>query len=353
MVTTYQYGHDYGNTETAGVLLLNGRHHHLTVPQGTLSDLERIRSATGQGHASSVGVLQQGEYALVFRNTEFFIGTLALTQSRTSSTGKGDMNRYWNQRSLEMLLTVSGTIIPERDYRLNVVTGLPIETFNVSNRKRVKEALEGVHEFVLNGRPRIVEVKVSRVIMEGAGAIIAYGSSDPIKQGAIDIGGRTTDVFASDGQMPLLPLCKGKALGVELAADRLSSQAQAKYLRPLTAQETREVLRAYVNKSTYPKLFASGTRIPELDLIEWSRHVLRSIGSEIASFVSQVWNNSEYGGVAGDIAKVLLVGGGAYYFREDIQKIIPHVEIPMQPELANAIGYAALADQVSAVSRIA
>jgi hypothetical protein len=50
--------------------------------------------------------------------------------------------------------------------------------------------------------------------------------------------------------------------------------------------------------------------------------------------------------VATDIAKVLLVGGGAYYFSRDIATIIPHITVPTQPELANALGYSELARQV-------
>jgi hypothetical protein len=43
------------------------------------------------------------------------------------------------------------------------------------------------------------------------------------------------------------------------------------------------------------------------------------------------------------MARVLLVGGGAYYFYREIAPLIPHVTVPQQPELANALGYAALA----------
>jgi len=328
----------------------SGHSRHLTVPSysahGTLDDLERIRSATGKKYASPTDVLAKDEYVLSLGNTELFIGSLALTQAKLSSSGRGDITRYWSKRSLEMLLTVAGSIVPEHAFRLNVVTGLPIETFTSANRKRVKEALEGYHEFILNGKPRTADIVVSRVDHGGCRCGDCLRTGEQVKQGAIDIGGRTTDAFVANGQSPILPLCKGKALGVERVAELLSQQVETKYLRALSTQETREVLYAYVQRKPYPALYASGTRISELDLMQWVTHDIDTVGSEIASFVSQAWNDSEHGSVASDVAKVLLVGGGAYYFHHVIASLISHVEVPAHPELANAIGYAALAEQV-------
>src|SRR6266568_1791141 len=80
-----------------------------------------------------------------------------------------------------------------------------------------------------------------------------------------------------------------------------------------------------------------------LDLRRWTEEAMRNVGRDIATFASQTWANDELGGVATDMARVLLVGGGAYYFYREIARLIPHVIVPQQPELANALGYAALA----------
>ena len=50
-------------------------------------------------------------------------------------------------------------------------------------------------------------VLVLKTIMEGAGAIIAYGANGDITQGCIDVGGRTTDLFVAEGQVPILHQC--------------------------------------------------------------------------------------------------------------------------------------------------
>jgi hypothetical protein len=244
---------------------------------------------------------------------------------------------------LILLLAVLGVLIPDSEYEAHLVTGVPIETYSDQNRRRVRNCLEGEHRYLLNGRQRRAIVFVEKVIMEGAGAMIAFGDDRPVRQAVMDIGGRTTDLYTANGQVPLIPLCRGTALGVELAADLLNATVQARCGRALTPQEIRTVLGATVGSGQYPSVYASGREVSPVDLRQWTEEALRIIGRDIVTFVSQTWTNSELGTVATDMAQVLLVGGGAYYFYGDIAKIIPHVTVPQQPELANALGYAALA----------
>lgn len=121
--------------------------------------------------------------------------------------------------------------------------------YNEQNRLKVRKALEGEYHFTLNGRERRVVIQVAKVIMEGAGAMIAAGDERLLRQAVIDIGGRTTDLYTADGQMPLIPLCKGAALGVELVGDIVSRTFQERFGRSLTVQETRSILRAVVGNS--------------------------------------------------------------------------------------------------------
>ncbi len=143
--------------------------------------------------------------------------------------------------------------------------------------------------------------------------------------------------------MPLIPLCKGAALGVELVGDMVSRTFQEHAGRALTVQETRSILRAAVGNGQYPLIYVNGQEVGSIDLRRLTDDALRSVGRDITTFLSQTWASGELGAVATDLAKVLLVGGGAYYFYRDIARLIPHVTVPLQPELANALGYAELA----------
>lgn len=345
---SYFYGHDYGNSTVASVLLTEQGQRRgaqvfpsLSAP-GNLAQLERLRSSL------NAPIIQEGESVLTFRERETFHGTLAF-EARDATAYRGDATRYWSEGSLRALLVASAGILADEDYELFVVTGLPIETYDKHNRSLVKRALEGEHAFVYNQRPRRARIHVSQVIMEGAGALIAYGMSSPdVKQGAIDIGGQTTDLFATKGQMPRIELCRGKPVGVERAMT-LFNEAVAETLdgHTFSAEDTRAIFYAYANQSAYPLLYWQGSRIADGTLYGWMQQALRATALEISSFVAHTWKTNERGaGVAVDFGRVLLVGGGAHYFAPTLREMLPHVVVPGEPELANAEGYAALAREM-------
>ncbi len=258
----YAYGHDFGNADTAGVIVIDGvAQFRRSIPSVTavadLAEFTRKRSAMGDTYLTDAGSLDSQEFALEYQGTGLFIGKLAYGQ-RNMTTTRGDLRRYMSRRSLEMLLCISGSLIQEQTYSLHVVTGLPIETFTAENRKRVRETLQGTHKFILNGKSRTAQITVERVIMEGAGVVIAHGTTDSIKQACIDIGGRTTDVFTCLGQRPIPDLCQGRALGVEAAGDLFNKRFQQKYGSPLEPQKVRSLLRATIGKGTWEEVYHLG-----------------------------------------------------------------------------------------------
>ena len=381
----YCYGHDYGNSTTTGVVLLaNGACQTLTLPSasapGTLENLARVRSGMGKHFQSPADALKPGEHVLTFNGSERYVGDVAIEQAAGASTRKGDLSRYWSQHSTELLLTTAATMISDPSFGLYVVTGLPIETYNKTNVGLVKRALEGperTHGFMLNGRSRTVYVQVLQVIMEGMGALVASGNVARMRKGVVDIGGRTTDLAVFNGQEPIAHLTKGRPIGVEDAASKLSDAFEHVYGRPLSYQERRdllfahaailktlqdrgelssglsfaqrnEILLSHIEEIAYPQLFA-GIWVNKADLVGWVEKALQDVGQEIGSFIAQTWNTSETGKVASDIPIVEVVGGGPYYFAEHLRAIIPHLSIPKEPEKANARGYADLAYELAKV----
>ncbi len=337
MFQQYDLGFDPGNSETAAVVTYpDGNQATHTCPsyfcRGTYDSLVPFRTMSGRSQsAHPAEVLQADEHVLRYPldgGSEYYVGELALKQGKSASSARGDISRYWSSISLVLLLTVAGLLIPDDEYEAHVVTGLPIETYSEQNRRKVRNGLEGEHRYLLDGRQRRAVISVEKVIMEGSGAMIAYGADRPVRQAVMDIGGRTTDLYTAEGQAPLIPFCQGTPLGVELAADLLQATMQTRCGRMLTLQETRSILHAAVGSGQYPPIYANGQEISPVDLRVWTEEALRNVGRDIATFASQVWSNDERGGVATGMAKVLLVGGGAYYFYQDIAKLIPHVSVP-------------------------
>src|SRR5205823_2710016 len=101
-------------------------------------------------------------------------------------------------------------LIPDTEFGLYVVTGLPAETYikNMALRNNIKTALDGTHVFTMDNNKsfRRVTIEVATVVMEGAGALIAYGdkaANKTTESAVIDIGGRTTDLYVARGQVPV------------------------------------------------------------------------------------------------------------------------------------------------------
>src|SRR5436305_6455167 len=172
----YPYGHDFGNAKIGGVTVLRyGSTCSCSIPTAfAKSDIAAMRNLGVQVDQSNTHVIQFLEDAMAYA-----IGELALQQSVDVYHGRGDIQRYASRYSLRGLLTVAASLIPDTEFGLYVVTGLPAETYikNMALRNSIKAALDGTHVFTIdNGKTfRRVTIEVVTVVMEGAGALITYG----------------------------------------------------------------------------------------------------------------------------------------------------------------------------------
>lgn len=352
MVRTFFYGHDFGNSETDGVLIAGGQEIVRSLPTA-----EAI--APSEKRARNLGVDLEAGNTVLFRmledHTTYMIGEGAFTQSSTASTQRGNISRYSSSQSIRALLANSAMMTREKAYRLHVVTGVPVETYAEDERIRQKiiDALSGMYTFIINGNDeRTVEVIVERVIAESAGVIIGYGSSDKILQGAIDCGGRTLDLYVSRGQTPQLPMCKSFVLGVESAIDVLKNNYHAAYNAPLSTADARAMMFAYTSaeRLPFPSLAARGVDIERQEQIHLATEATRVIGEQVASTVASAWSEGESTDqVATSFKNIFFIGRGAKYFSPFIQKVIAPGQLKQvdDPGSANAYGYASLARRLA------
>jgi hypothetical protein len=337
------FGLDPGNSEATGVITPEGKVRILTIPSeigaGSFSQLTRIRGGAGQQRR-----LAPDEYVLEVDGSSWFVGALALEQSATASSARGDVSRYWSGHTLRLLMVLAGTLIAERSFTLRVVTGLPVTVWDTATTvPQVQHSLCGTHTFRLGGQERMMTVVGVMVVMEGAGALVAHGRADDTPQAVIDIGGRTTELFWAHGQRPILPRCTGFDRGVGDVGDALAVAFLEQYGRALTPREVRESLRETAHGRAHPPIFVEGRPIQLGELIA---RTVRDVGADIRSQISRAWRSSEQGKVAAEAARVLLIGGGAYYFAPTLRALIPHLEVPKHPEFANAQGYLAIGRQL-------
>ncbi len=311
------------------------------VGDGSVADLVNIRTTTDP-NAQLSSLLKKHEFVLEYEGQEYYVGKLAEQEGKNPTAAHGVSNRYWSRHCLLLLLTLAADLIPERQFELRVVTALPVTLYRTKeNRTLVKKALEGWYPFRFNGCEREVVVKVGAVVMEGMGALIQHGEETG-KQAVIDIGERTIDLVAADGQTPLSNLCDGDILGVGQVADELIREIKQRYKRILSSIEAHEQLHAHVNGKPLPRLSANQQPIPADEIRCIIDKAIARVGRAINLYIAQKWNQ-EGGTVASNFSPVLLIGGGAHYFEPTVRTLIPLVDRPDDPEDANPKGYLDLA----------
>ncbi len=348
----YPYGHDFGNAKIGGVTVLrDGTTCSCSIPTAfAKADIMAMRNLGVRVDQSNTHVIQFQEEAMAYA-----IGEQALQQSVEVYHGRGDIQRYASKYSLRGLLAAAASMIPDAEFGLSVVTGLPAETYikNMALRNSIKAALEGTHLFTVDyGKTyRRVTIEVVSVVMEGAGALITYGDksmSKTAESAVIDIGGRTTDLYVARGQVPVTDYCKGKPLGVESATQMLMDTFESKYERSLSLLEAREIMHAYASNGSvdYPDIAVYGRTVSAPVLERLATEAVTQVGSEIVSFIASAWRQSDRDAVAASFKPVLHVGGGIYYFYHLLKKRIPHLSRPDDPIHANALGYCSLAGRL-------
>jgi plasmid segregation protein ParM len=348
----YPYGHDFGNAKIGGVTVLrDGTTCACSIPTAfAKADITAMRNLGVKVDQAQTHVIQFHEEAMAYA-----IGDLALQQSVEIYHGRGDIQRYASKYSLRGLLAAAASVIPDPEFGLCVVTGLPAETYikNMALRDNIKTALEGTHLFTSDyGKTyRRVTIEVATVVMEGAGALITYGEkamSKTTESAVIDIGGRTTDLYVARGQVPVTDYCKGKPLGVETATQMLMDTFESQYERSLSLLEAREIMAAYASHGsvTYPDIAVYGTPVSAHSLERLVTEAVMQVGSEIVSFIASAWRQSDRDAVAASFKPVLHVGGGIYFFYNLLKQRIPHLSRPEDPIHANALGYCHLASRL-------
>jgi hypothetical protein len=126
-------------------------------------------------------------------------------------------------------------------------------------------------------------------------------------------------------------------------ADALAAWFLDQYGRQLTPIERRDILWSAAQRKPHRSIFVDGM---PANLEHETQRFIAQVGMDIRSQASRIWRSSEQGKVAAEAARVLYVGGGAYFFAALLRESIPALAVPKHPERANAEGYLALGQQL-------
>lgn len=355
---TYAAGQDFGNSLTKSIVYVaEDKFRTMTIPSAIadadFTNMVRLRRGINYNGSTLKSILLDGEYAVEYDGKQYYVGQLAIRERNgVDPTSLGNAARYWSTQSLMSLLTTTGVMIKDTEYSILVVTGLPVFAHDEETVSQVKKQLNGSHQFMLNGQSRTAHIKVGKVLMEAAGAVIHGGiENNSNTYGVIDIGSYTTDFYVMEGLVPVTKKCGSREIGVHNATSDVAAKFEQKYKFPLRHDQRERILSCY-KSGNYTDMSLSEPRM-YADLANWTRDAVDTVSSNIVNEARAIWRTGSQGLVAANFSRVEVVGGGARYFFDAISRVIPPAKTHRSPELSNVKGYASFANTLLQARSIA
>lgn len=223
---------------------------------------------------------------------------------------------------------------------VHIGTGLPLAKFYIGGKPNAdiiakKKASLMKPVTALDGQP-VANVVAHDVFPEGLAAWVDYAVEDGKMRvtsketvGVIDIGGRTTDcaVVLEDRRIDHVRCGSAYAGALDVVheiATKLSAQLGGL-----------EISEALVDRALRQGLRTLTVRGKPVDFTALLNAALKQTLGKVKQEVSRRFGGAE------DLDRILLVGGGAYLFKDELQKDFPdQLFVPEAPEFANARGFA-------------
>lgn len=350
---TYQYpaGFDGGNTDSCfSTIDMTGNESTVVIPssivEASSEKLDLFRSAV-HGENNNADSYKQ-DVQIMFNGVNYYVGYLALRQSKRSSTQKGDETRYHSKEQLIRLLATSALAIRDERYSIQLVTTVPVGYFTKELRRHVKDTLEGIFVFFLNGVERQATITVRKVMVEGPPALVLYGaSSEGQRRLIIDGGGYTTDLTLLDGNDPIPDQCKGIDLGVEDIGNYLCETIRELHGRKISLRERSDILRAYATRNMrtpeqLPAISCGKYDIPVADIFGIIAAGCQKVANDTLTEARSLWGvvNDVVGG---DVRFQYHIGGSALFYNEMLRVKMPNLRAVDNAAQSNARGSARIA----------
>lgn len=219
---------------------------------------------------------------------------------------------------------------------VQIATGLPLSMYykgsNINSAIVDRKAASLLKQIRALDDSKMANIVSHKVFPEGLAAWVDYAIDEngAISQnldetiGIIDIGGRTTDIaVVLPGRKIDHAKCGSADLGALNVIEEVAILLKEEFNVAMSADKIEPALR-----SRTIKLWGNQKDIGHI-IDKGALNVLGAISREVSRRL----------GSGVDLDKILLVGGGAYLFKQ-IAGQFPNIEIPAEPEFANARGFA-------------
>jgi plasmid segregation protein ParM len=210
-------------------------------------------------------------FTFEYADERYFVGTLAENESDFARSMMTEDKTHMDTRILA-LTAIHRAGLTE----VNVVTGLPVESHNDDNKRRLRELLAGRYDVTVNGERRIIRINDVKIAVEGGSAFW----SSPV-----------------DGFVRLV-------------------DAGAKTVNYVTMRDRR-----YVDRDSGTLPFGFNTNKTDN---------LRQMSARIAGELGKRWGTED---------NVVVSGGRAVELAEALMEYYPNAKAINSPLYANAIGF--------------
>ena len=294
-------------------------------------------------------VLKEDEFILktTFKKTDRVVGRWAEIEGKNWSAAKGLAERYWGPHAREIVLALLASLIVTPEATIRLITGLPYSLYlQPGGRERVKENLEGIHHFSLNGDHKQFTITVGTVIMEGYAALVYQPEIDG-EQVSIDVGGRTVNFIFALGTTIIHSRCWCEEMGIGQIHEAIIKRMRRKYSYAMKLSECRELVTQYTAGAVLPALDTPTKRLEDSDLRKLIEDEITTHWMPIETRIGQALN-AEGADIASTIKRVTLNGGGAYIYQQKVRAYLLHtaVVLPEGAQDQNAHYYHDLVKQL-------
>jgi hypothetical protein len=379
-VPTIAVGIDNGNSYFTLVHIQdNGEYRRIVFPnaveQGSVEEIARLDRLFDRAQILPTDSLGKTDHVLEYNNQTWFVGERAFRGPK-GGTNDGSKERYWSLESKISTLAGIAASLPSdvTQCRVVAVTCLPLKmTMDKEAVRRVKNNLNGgPYHIAYNGRTICIqELRVGKIIAEGISPAIRHNPPEDQDCAVIDIGYFTTDPVTVRG----LKAINGDTIEIAVSdvAKYVAKEAERIYGRELTQADTEDILRAYIaihryrkdhddlnleeilnrkqedhqDMPGYPHIATNSTKGPisTEDMERWVAAGCANTSAKITAKLAKMFKSENDGYIGSHISKFYLVGGGAYFFKDALRRVIVRHKMEMsdQPEFDNADGLAYVA----------
>lgn len=280
------------------------------------------------------GQRTEGRLTIGVNGVDYFVGDLALQQSRIQLTLLDRSRTNTDQLRVLFLATLAQLIPPaprsERVEDVVVVTGLPVEYYD--DRDLLAQQLVGAHGFCAGGYGYNLTVHDLQVVPQPFGSIFdrildgdGWIVNDELARariGVIDIGTYTTDYVLVNELMYIERGSGSLNVALSTACDLLVREVAGRFGLELDLHQADQCLRRRT-----AKVFGE---VQDIGFLVDS--VLEGVAEELINKARTLWGEGR------DLDAVLITGGGGQLLGHYFQ-VFPHARVVSEPAMANVRGF--------------